>query len=328
MLASESGEAKLRRGGRGRFPTSASAARLLLITVVGLFALKVVVGVVTGSVSIWAQAVDSSLDIFAVVVTFLTVGYSSKPADQEHPFGHGKVEAIAAGIQSVLLLGASIAIAYAAVRHIMLGTGIEYAPAGVGVMLVSMVASILLSRYLFRVARATGSVALEANANNIRSDVYSTAGVLVGLAMVSFSSRLTIIDPIIALIVVALILRATYRVARLAFSELLDVKLPEAEENAIRLVIGEHFGETAHFGKVVDFHKLRTRKAGRQRYIDLHLVMPRNIKIDEAHQMCDHLERDIRHRLPHTDVTIHVEPCDEDCDRCALTCESRKKRSV
>jgi cation diffusion facilitator family transporter len=325
MLASKSGAAKFSGGGRGRFSTSIGAARLLLITVVGLFALKVVVGIITDSISIWAQAVDSSLDIFAVVVTFLTVGYSSKPADQEHPFGHGKVEAIAAGLQAVLLLGASAAIAYAAIRHIMLGTRIEYAPAGVGVMLVSLVASILLSRHLFRVARATGSVVLEANANNIRGDVYSTAGVLVGLAIVSFRSSLTIIDPIIALIVVLLILRATYRVARIAFSELLDVKLPEAEENIIRSAISEHFGDKAHFGEVVDFHKLRTRKAGNQRYIDLHLVMPKDINIEKAHQMCDHLEQDIRHKLPHTDVTIHVEPCDENCDRCAFICESRRK---
>ena len=298
------------------FSSPSGAARLLLATVLVLFAFKVLVGVVTGSISIWAQAVDSSLDIFAVVITFLTVGYSSKPADQEHPFGHGKAEAIAAGIQAVLLLGASAAIAYSAIQRIMQGTRIEYAPAGVAVMLVSMLASILLSRHLFKVARASGSTALEANANNILGDVYSTGGVLVGLSIVSIWPHLTIVDPILALLVVLLILRATYRVARMAFGELVDMKLPEQEENDIKAAIIEHFG-----GEVVSFHKLRTRKAGGQRYIDLHLIMPRQTSIEDAHVMCDHLEKDMRNRLRRTDVTIHVEPCDGKCEGCLLvTC--------
>jgi cation diffusion facilitator family transporter len=302
------------------FSTPARAARLLLATVLGLFVVKVLVGVFTGSISIWAQAVDSSLDIFAVVVTFLTVGYSAKPADREHPFGHGKVEAIAAGIQAVLLLGASTAIAYSAIQRIINGAAVEYAPAGVAVMFVSMVTSFLMSRHLFKVARATGSIALEANASNIRSDVYSTGGVLLGLAIVSIWKNLTIIDPILALLVVLIILRATYRVGRLAFHELVDVKLPEDEEKKIRQAITEHFG-----GEVVNFHRLRTRKAGNQRYIDLHLVMPKQVSIEEAHEMCDHLEKDMRNRLLRTDVTIHVEPCDGKCEACQLKCEKRKK---
>jgi cation diffusion facilitator family transporter len=305
------------------FSTPARAARLLLGTVLALFALKVIVGVFTGSISIWAQAVDSSLDIFAVTVTFLTVGYSAKPADHEHPFGHGKVEAIAAGVQAVLLLGASGAIAYSAVQRIINGTAVAYAPAGVAVMAVSLVVSFLLSRHLFRVARATGSTALEANAHNIRSDVYSTAGVLVGLAVISIWDNLTLIDPILALIVVLLILRATYRVGRMAFHELIDVRLPEDEEKKIRQAITEHFG-----GEVVDFHRLRTRKAGSQRYIDLHLVMPKHVSIEEAHVMCDHLEKDMKSRLLRTDVVIHVEPCDGNCAVCRLTCQERPPDKV
>lgn len=302
------------------FSTPSGAARLLLATVIGLFAFKLLVGVVTGSVSIWAQAVDSSLDIFAVVVTFLTLGYSSKPADQEHPFGHGKVEAIAAGLQAILLLGASAAIAFSAIERILNGTGVSYAPAGVAVMLVSMVSSILLSNHLFKVAKATGSTALEANANNIRGDVYSTGGVLIGLTIVSIWNQATIVDPILALLVVLMILRATYRVAHMAWSELIDIKLPEKEENTIKAAITEHFG-----GEVVDFHQLRTRKAGNQRYIDLHLVMPKHITLEEAHEMCDHLEKDMMTRLQRTDITIHVEPCDEKCAACKLKCEKRLK---
>ncbi|MFH0768516.1 MAG: cation diffusion facilitator family transporter [Chloroflexota bacterium] len=295
------------------FSTPQGAARLLLFTVLGLFVLKVAVGVVTGSISIWAQAVDSSLDIFAVVITFLTVGYSSKPADQEHPFGHGKVEDVAAGIQAVLLLGAASGIIYSAIRRIMVGEIINIPTAGVGVMAVSMIASIVVSRHTFKVARATGSVALEANANNIRADIYSTGGVLVGLAIISFFPKLTIIDPILALIVSALILRATYGVGRMAFGGLVDTRLPRAEEDEIMSCIKEHTSQLA------GFHELRTRKAGNQRFIDLHLVMPSNASVEEAHQMCDHLEQDLRSRLPNSNITIHVEPCGIECEECLVS---------
>lgn len=294
------------------FSTPTGAARLLLITVIGLFGLKVAVGVVTGSISIWAQAVDSSLDIFAVVITFLTVGYSAKPADQEHPFGHGKVEDIAAGIQAVLLLGAAGSIIYAAIHRILTGSAIELTEAGIGVMLVSLIASIALSRHLFRVARATGSVALEANAHNITGDIYSTAGVLAGLTIVRFTG-LTIIDPILALIVSVLILRATYKVSRIAFGGLMDTKLPKVEEEELISCITEHSGQLA------GFHEVRTRKAGSQRFIDLHLMLPKNASVEEAHLMCDHLEQDIEKRLPNSNVTIHVEPCSTECEQCLVT---------
>ncbi len=294
------------------FSTPSGAARLLLVTVTGLFGLKIAVGVITDSISIWAQAVDSSLDIFAVVITFLTVGFSAKPADQEHPFGHGKAEDVAAGIQAVLLLGAASVIIYSAIRRIIVGEDIQFTEAGIGVMLVSLISSIFLSQHLFRVARKTGSVVLEANANNIRGDVYSTAGVMVGLLVVRFTG-LTIFDPILALVVSLLILRATYGVGRMAFSGLVDVRLPKAEEDEIISSIREHTTQLA------GFHEVRTRKAGSQRFIDLHLMLPKNASVEEAHQMCDHLEQDIENRLPNSNVTIHVEPCSTECAQCLVS---------
>jgi cation diffusion facilitator family transporter len=253
-----------------------------------------------------------------VLVTFFTIHYSAKPADEEHPFGHGKIESIAAGIQAMLLLGASISIGYSAIRRIIYGEPVQLTEAGIGVMLISLIVSILLSRHLFKVSRATGSVALEANANNIRSDVYSTSGVMVGLTLVRLTG-LNIIDPIIALVVVLLILRATYQVTRMAFGGLVDVRLPKAEEDEIKSCLKEHYSE------VVSFHRLRTRKAGRQRYIDLHLVMPKHASVDKAHQMCDHLEQDIENRLHHTSLTIHVEPCRIECDQCRVVCSLRRR---
>ena len=294
------------------FSTPIGAARLFLVIVIVLIGLKMAVGVITGSVSIWAQAADSSLDLFAAVITFVTVGFSAKSADEEHPFGHGKVEDIAAGIQAVLLLGAAGSITFAAIHRIISGATVELTEAGIGVMLFSMIVSILLSRHLFRVARTTGSVALEANAHNITGDIYSTAGVMAGLVAIRFT-RLNIIDPILALIVALLILSMAYHVGRTAFGGLVDVRLPKAEEDEIISCIKEHTSQLA------GFHEVRTRKAGSQRFIDLHLMLPKNASVDETHRMCDHLEEDMKNRLPNSNVTIHVEPCNVECEQCLVS---------
>jgi cation diffusion facilitator family transporter len=300
------------------FSGTNGATRLSLIVVIGLVVLKVAVGVITGSLSILAQAVDSFLDLFAVSVTFLAVRFAARPADAEHPFGHGKAENIAAIIQAVLIFVAGGSIIYAAVRRAGAGEPLAATEAGIAVMAVSILASIFLSRYLRRVARKEDSLALEANAHNIAADVYSAAAVLVGLTVVRFTG-LDIIDDILAGIVALFILKIAFDVLRNSIGGLVDVKLPEEEEASIKAAITEHFS-----GEVVSFHKLRTRKAGNQRYIDLHLVMPRQVTIKEAHDMCDHLEIDIRDRLVRTDVTIHVEPCDGTCAVCKIKCGERK----
>lgn len=294
------------------------AAKLSILVVICLVVLKVVVSVITDSLSILAQGVDSSLDLFAVSITFIALWIAAKPADEEHPFGHGKAENIAAIVQAVLIFAAGGSIIYAAIRRIQTGVEPELTEAGMAVMAVSIVASIFLSRYLLRVAKKEDSAALQANAHNIAADVYSASAVLVGLIIVRFTG-LGFIDDILAAIVAIFILKVAYDVLRKSFGGLVDVKLPEEEEAAIRAAIDEHFG-----GEVVSYHKLRTRKAGSQRYIDVHVVMPRHVSIEEAHDICDHLEKDMRQRLLHTDITIHVEPCDGECAVCQISCEERK----
>jgi cation diffusion facilitator family transporter len=304
------------------FSTPSGAARLSLIVVIVLIVLKIAVGIITGSLSILAQAVDSFLDLFAVGITFLAISFAAKPADAEHPFGHGKAENIAAIVQAVLIFIAGGSIIYAAVQRARSEVALEMTEAGIAVMAVSIVASILLSRHLRKVARQADSMALGANAHNIAADVYSTSAVFIGLIIVRFTG-LDIIDDILAGIVAIFILKVAFDVLRNSFGGLVDVKLPEDEENKIKAAITEHFG-----GEVVGFHRLRTRKAGSQRYIDLHLVMPKHVSIEEAHVMCDHLEKDMRRRLVRTDTTIHVEPCDGKCEVCLLTCEKRPPKKA
>ncbi len=301
------------------FSSRSAAAKLSLVVVIGLVVLKVMVGVITGSLSILAQAVDSSLDLFAVSVAFFAVRIAAKPADEEHPFGHGKVESVSAIVQAMLIFTASGLIIYSAVNRIITGAPVELTEAGAGVMLVSIIASAFLSRHLLRVSRATDSMSLQAIARNIAADVYSAAVVLVGLLLIRFTG-LSILDPIIALLVALFILKVAYDVLKGSFGELMDVKLPEAEEAEIMSCIVEHYSE------VVGFHELRTRKSGIQRFIELHLVVPKNASVEEAHRVCDHLEQDLENRLQHASITIHVEPCSIECDQCSVVCGLRRWR--
>lgn len=298
------------------FSTGSGAAKLSLIVVISLIILKVAVAAITGSISILAQAADSLLDLFAVGITAFAVNWASNPPDDKHPFGHGKAEDMAAIIQAVLLLLAGGSIIYVSALRIGSGEAITLTGAGVGVMLVSIAASLALSRHLLKVARNIDSPALRANAHNIAADVYSATAVLVGLLLVRFTN-LYIIDPVIAILVAGVIFRSAYDVWRRSFGGLVDTRLPEMEDNEIKRVISEHYAE------VVGFHKLRTRKAGKQRYIDLHLIMPKNTGLEEAHRMCDHLEKDLQNRIRNVSVVIHVEPCSVECQQCSVICSIR-----
>jgi cation diffusion facilitator family transporter len=299
--------------------TKAKAAAVSVVSNSLLILLKVVAGLLTGSISLIAEAIHSMMDLVAAIIAFISVQISDRPADERHPFGHGKVENISGVVEAVLIFIAAGIIIYEAVKRLITGATLELVEIGIGVMAVAIVVNILVSRYLLKVSRATDSLALEADARHLTTDVMTMAGVLVGLAIVRLTG-LNIVDPITAILVTLLIMKTAYAITKKSFGGLVDVKLPEAEESVIKSCILEHSG------KVVAFHELRTRKAGSQRYIDLHLVMPRNANVEEAHRMCDHLEEDIESRLPRINVTIHVEPCTIECEQCSISCVLRKNR--
>lgn len=301
------------------FSSKKGAVILALLVVLFLITVKVIVSVITKSISITAQATDSLLDLFAIGVAFLAVRVASEPADEEHPFGHGKMEGVASVVQAGLILTAVAFIVYSAIDRIINGTPLEMMTPGIGVMAVAVVASIFLSRHLQRVAKTTGSTMVDALAKNINADIYSAAGVLIGLIVVQFTKQL-VLDSVIALIVSVLILRSAYQVVRRSFTELTDTRLPKEEHDVLLACINEHRD------RFPGFHEVRTRRAGSQRFVDLHLVMRRDASVEEAHDMCDHLEQDIKDRLPEASVVIHVEPCASvDCSVCLIiSCELRE----
>jgi cation diffusion facilitator family transporter len=287
------------------FSTKTGAAGLSILSNSILIVLKLVVGILMGSVSVIAEAIHSLLDLVAALIAFFGIRVADRPPDEQHPFGHGKAENLSAAVEALLILVAAGFVIREAVNKIISGARVELVEMGMGVMLISVVANILVSRRLFRVAKASDSVALEADARHLTVDVYTSGGVLLGLLAVRLTGLHTL-DPIIALGVALIILKAAYDVTRKAFGGLLDEKLPLEEEELVSAAITEHVGE------LVGFHELRTRKSGSMRYIDLHLVMAKEVTLEQAHDMCDHLEEDIKARLPNASVTIHCEPASEE----------------
>jgi len=301
------------------FSTRRGAASLLIGVVIGLMLLKAIVSWLTGSIGILAQASDSLLDIIAGIVTFSAIRIATKPADEEHPYGHGKVEDIAGMVQGLLIFTAAGLIIYAAVRRIMAGSTVELAEAGIGVMLFSIVVSIFLSRHLTKVARATRSAALEANAHNIAADVYSASAVLIGLLIVRLT-HISYIDAVLAIGVALYIAMVAYRTANKSVSALVDTKLPAEHETVIKACVAEHHQQIA------GFHSLRTRQSGNQLYIDLHLVMNRGISLEGAHEICDRIEIAMESGLHGANVTIHAEPCDGACKQCSAACSETQNQ--
>ena len=307
------------------FSTKTSAAGLAILCSLTLLVLKLGVGLAIGSISILSEAIDSGVDLLAALIAYFSIRLAIQPADERHPFGHGKMENISGTVEAILIFLAAAFIVYEAVMRLVEGVVPIAVDLGLGVMLVTLVVNIFLSRHLLKVARATDSVALEADARNRVTDVYKSLGVLAGLGVVRLAGLFTadpiiyILDPLIGIGVAVFIMKTAYEVLRRAFVDLVDVRLPEEEEAVIRAAILEHCGQ------LLGFHELRTRKAGSQRYIDLHIVVAQDTHVHDAHSLIDHIEQDVMRKLPHSSVTVHIEPCDGSCPECPYPCPQEKR---
>lgn len=292
--------------------TKEGAARLAIVAVSLLIAIKIAASIVTGSIAIRADAVHSVIDLFGVIIGYTAIRIASKPPDKSHPYGHGKAENIAGVVIAAMIFIAAVIIAYQAVTRLISGGAVALVPLGIYVTAAAIVINLAVSWYALRVARATESIALEATARDLMADVFSSAAVLVGLVLVQFTG-IAILDPIVALLVAVLIGRTALLTMKKAFGGLMDIRLPQAEEDEIVAAIKRHAD------LIAGFHKIRTRKAGRQRHVDFHLVVSRGISVERAHRLCDRLEEEIEERLSATSVTIHVEPCDGNCEKCSTS---------
>ncbi len=287
-----------------------NAARLSIISNIILIVLKLVVGTAMRSVSVISEAVHSGIDLVASIIAYFSVREAGKPADHDHRFGHGKIENVSGTIEAVLIFGAGFYIIYESWTKLRSGhIEIESLGIGAGVMAVSAIANWIVSSRLLKVAKATDSVALEADALHLRTDVYTSAGVFAGLVLIRLTGY-TLLDPIVAIGVALLILKTAYDLTKSAFSNILDIRLPDDEEKSIHDVL------QSMSGRYVEYHRLRTRKAGGERHIDLHVVVPKGQTVEEAHRVGDLITAEIKQRLAGCHVLVHVEPCEGKCEGC------------
>lgn len=276
------------------------AACLSVVSNVVLVLGKGVVGLVTGSVSILAEAAHSAVDLLAAVIAYFAVHVAEQPADEMHEFGHGKFENISGTVEALLIIGVAVYIGYEGVIRIIHGGGVERLGLGMVVMLVSAIANWIVSSRLFKVARETDSIALEADAHHLRLDVYTSAGVLVGL-MVVYLTDLVIIDRLLGLAVAVWIGWVGVSLSGRALGPLLDLRLPASEVERIVCILDSE-------RRILGYHKLRTRKSGAQRHVDVHLIVPKAMALAEAHDLAEEIEAKIRAELGNVFVLTHVEP--------------------
>ncbi len=268
-----------------------------------LLVAKLVSGLVTGSVGVLSEAVNSATDLVASLVALFAVRRSVTPPDESHNYGHGRFENLAGVVEGIALFGVGAYVIFEAVGGILYGVEIGFLGLGVGVMVFAAVANFFVSRWLLKKARENDSRAIEAEGHNLRSDVWAEGGVAVGL-IAAWATGWTVLDPMIALCMGGLILFTAFRLISGSTRVLLDESLPEGELEVVERVIeAEVESEEAIRG----FHKLRARKSGPQRHVDFHLQFKAQTTLGEAHKISDALEERIRRSFPNTDVLIHLE---------------------
>lgn len=290
-------------------------AGLSITSNIVLSVLKIITGFLSGSLSIISEAIHSLSDFFASVLTFFSVIKSSQPADNDHPYGHGKYEDMAGFIEGILIIFASFFIIYEATKKIVFGTNLETENIlGMAVMLVAVILNIIVSSLLFKVAKESNSISLYADGEHLRTDVYSSLGVLIGLILIKITGY-GILDPIIAILVAVIIFRAGYSISKKAASNLLDHSLPNENIDKIEQIIKSYSGAVLKQGSI------KARQSGPIKDIDMILQFPENTSICECHKVCDEIEKQIRNIYQNCSISIHSEPicyeknCQNFCDK-------------
>ncbi len=263
--------------------------------------LKIVVGIITGSVAILSEAIHSFLDLIAAFIAFISVRISKKPADTGHPYGHGKVENLSGTIETILIFAAGIWMIYECVQKLVNPAPVHLPVLGIVVMLAGALINLIVSKFVKREAEKVNSVAMKSNALHLLTDVYTSLGVAASLLVVTITEWY-ILDPIIGMVLAMYIIYEAFKLMKEAFPPLIDTRLSEEEEKTILKII-ETFQQ-----EFIEIHDFRTRRSGQQEYIDFHLVVASHVTIKDVHDLCDRIERDITNEFKQAQVMIHPEP--------------------
>ncbi|HEV8674437.1 MAG TPA: cation diffusion facilitator family transporter [Methylomirabilota bacterium] len=295
---------------------AAAKARAEKVAILGAGALAVVklgTGLATNSIGLMSSAADSLIDVLVSSFNLFSIRIAESPADEGHPYGHGKVENLAGLLQAAVIAALGGWVIFEAVRRLLRGIQPEHSEWGVAAMAVSLVVSWLITRHLRQVAARTDSVVLLADSLHYATDVWTNAGVLASLGLL-WLTGVGIFDPLIAILVGVVILRSAYQLVARSVADLMDAAIPAAEQREIEQVIHRH-------KFVVSSHDLRTRRSGSQRQIDFSVGLCRHLPLGEAHDLVDHIEKEIERTIPGSHVVVHAEPCLPECkltDRCVL----------
>lgn len=281
-----------------------TSAAISIFSNLTLILIKITAGILSGSISVLSEALHSLADLSASCLAYFSVSKSSKPADENHPFGHGKYEDLAGFIEAILIILTALYILFVACEKIIVKGG-DYeiqTTIGISIMFLSVIVNWVASSYLNKVAIETDSIALKTDAEHLRADIYSSLGIIAGLFAVRITG-LSILDPIIAIFVATIIFRTGIKLTKQSSNNLLDGSLPKEDKNVIDDAIKSF---EAH--GVIGTKQIRTSKSGSKRLIQMTILLPSGMTLIEAHNICDKIETKIREKLKNCDIIIHAEP--------------------
>ena len=284
---------------KGKFALLSICSNTLLII------FKVAAGILSGSVSIISEAIHSGMDLVASIVAFLSVRGSAKPADKEHPYGHGKIENISGVVEGVLIFIAAGMIILEAGKKLFEPVEIEEAFVAISVMLAAAVVNFFVSKILYKVAKEEDSMALEADALHLKTDVYTSLGVGFGILLIKITGFI-MLDSLVAILVALLIIKEAWELCKNALEHLIDVRLTDEEEKDIDEIIKKVI--KIYETRLIDYHKLKTRKAGNKRHIDFHITLNPELTVKEAHDIVGCLKKEINAKFTNSRVNVHIDP--------------------
>ena len=287
-----------------RTPNLTRFAWLSIAAALATIALKTVAYVLTGSVGLLSDAVESIVNLVGAVMALSMLTVASRPADEDHSYGHSKAEYFSSGVEGTLILVAALSIAVAAGRRLLAPQPLEQIGVGLAVSVVASLINLAVALVLLRVGRQHHSITLEANAQHLFTDVWTSAGVIVGVAAVAGTGWLRL-DPIVALLVAGNILWTGTRIVRKSVLGLMDTALPPEELVAVKAALDSHLNDG------IEYHALRTRQSGARRFVSLHVLVPGEWTVHRGHALLEDLEARIRAAVPNVTVFTHLESLDD-----------------
>ncbi|EGB14291.1 cation diffusion facilitator family transporter [Pseudodesulfovibrio mercurii] len=260
----------------------------------------------TGSVGLLSDATESLVNLTAGVLALTAITIALRPADADHAYGHGKAEYFSSGIEGVLIIVAAFGIGYAAIDRFLSPQELSHLGPGLLLALLSSVINFLVARIMLRAADRFDSITLEADARHLLTDVWTSVGLVAGLAVIIVMPQWKILDPIIAVLMAVNIVFTGLGLLKRSVGGLMDDSLPPEELELIAKAIQSYAGDEC------TFHGLRTRKSGPKRFIDFHLLVPGSMTVHDSHELCELIEELIHSKLSRAEVTIHVEPLESE----------------